>query len=186
MSDPPRPGRRLPVLAVAAGAVVLVAAIVFALNRSNSGGSAGVTTPAAFDLPRLDGPGRVALATFRGKPVVVDLFASWCTACETELPAFAHVAGELRGQVAFVGVDSLDAGDGLGMANRFGLAAAGFVLAHDVGPSPSGGLHDALGAPGMPATAFYDAQGHLVFRAVAAMPEATLRSELKRLYGIGV
>jgi uncharacterized SAM-dependent methyltransferase len=72
------------------------------------------------------------------------------------------------------------------MARHYGLAAAGFVLAHDVGPRPTAGLHNALGAPGMPATAFYDAQGRLVFRAIAAMPEATLRAELDRLYGLTV
>jgi thiol-disulfide isomerase/thioredoxin len=170
----------------AGGAVVLVGAIVFAIAHSNSAGTAGVTKPTAFDLPKLDGPGRVQLVAFRGKPVVVDLFASWCTACQTELPAFAKVATQLRGRVAFVGVDSLDTGDGLGMARHYGLSAAGFVLAHDVGPYPAAGLHNALGAPGMPATAFYDAQGRLVFKAIAAMPEATLRTELDRLYGLAV
>jgi thiol-disulfide isomerase/thioredoxin len=183
---PGRSPRRLAIAAFVIGAVVLAGSIAFAIGASNSGGAAGVTKPTAFDLPMLHGPGRVQLAAFRGKPVVVDLFASWCAACETELPGFAKVAAELRGQVAFVGVDSLDTGDGLGMANRYGLPAAGFILAHDVGPYPSAGFHNALGAPGMPATAFYDAQGRLVFRAIASMPEATLRAELNRLYGLNV
>jgi thiol-disulfide isomerase/thioredoxin len=171
---------------LAIGACLLVAAIAVALAASNKSGAAGVTSPTAFDLPRLDGPGRVQLSTFRGRPVVVNFYASWCPNCREELPGMAKVAKELNGRVAFVAVDSEDTGDGLGMARQYRLAESGFVLAHDVGGHPASGLHDALHALGMPATAFYDTDGHLVFRAIAAMPEATLRAKLRELYGVSV
>jgi thiol-disulfide isomerase/thioredoxin len=173
-------------LALALGAAALAAAITFALVASNGGGPVGVTKPTAFDLPRLDGPGRVQLAAFRGEPVVVNLYASWCPSCRSELPGLAKVAAELRGKVAFIAVDSEDTGDGLGMAHQYGLTASGFVLAHDVGGHPATGLHDALRAPGMPTTVFYDRDGKVVLRAISALPEATLRAELRRLYGVRV
>ncbi|HWW53128.1 MAG TPA: TlpA disulfide reductase family protein [Acidimicrobiales bacterium] len=188
-SEPPaleqaKKRRVLPAL-VGAVAVVVLAVVVVSVSAGTSSGR-GVTDPARFDLPGLGGSPRVQLAAYRGKPVVVDLFASWCAACRTELPGMARVAKELQGTVTFIAVDSDDSGRGAGMARDYGLAAAGFVLATDVGGSQGSGLHDALGAPGMPATAFYDASGHVVFKAIEAIPEDTLRRELNRLYGLHV
>jgi thiol-disulfide isomerase/thioredoxin len=187
VTDPIRPHKGWRVLGLVAGVAALVTAIVVALNASNTAsGAGGVSNPTAFDLPRLDGTGRVQLVAYRGRPVVVNLFASWCPSCQQEMPGFASVAKALSGRVAFIGVDSEDTGDGLGLARRFGYPTSGIVLAHDIGGPTGTGLHDALRAPGMPATAFYDANGHLVFKAIAAMPEATLRAELRRLYGVNV
>jgi thiol-disulfide isomerase/thioredoxin len=185
------------VLGAGVAIVAVVAAVAFATGGSNggSGGSAGSggvsgaqgagsTVATAFDLPVLGGPGRVRLADYRGKPVVVDLFASWCTACRSELPAFTTVARQLSGRVTFIAVDSLDdAPDGLAMARQYHLADSGFILAKDIGAG-GGGLHDALRAPGMPATAFYDATGRLLYRAPAELSQSILRSKLQQLYGI--
>ena len=194
--------RLLPVTALA-GVVALAVAAVLVVAGGGGGGSGGgggiggsgdrgstgttgsSTDPAAFDLPRLDGPGRVQLAGFRGTPVVVNLFASWCDACRLELPGFARAARQLQGKVAFVGVDSLETGDGRAMASEFDLAASGFTLAKDAGAMGSG-FHDALGATGMPVTAFYDASGRLVERRIGAMPEPLLRQTLRKLYQVEV
>ncbi|MEO8227365.1 MAG: TlpA disulfide reductase family protein [Gemmatimonadota bacterium] len=40
----------------------------------------------AIDLPALDG-GRIRLADYRGQPVVVTFWASWCPSCRVEFPA---------------------------------------------------------------------------------------------------
>ena len=44
------------------------------------------TTADAWDLPQLDGDGRVRLADFRGKPTIAAFFANWCEVCEREIP----------------------------------------------------------------------------------------------------
>lgn len=161
--------------------VVAVAAVA-----ASGGGGTGTTQPSGFDLPALAGDGRVRLADFRGKPVVVNFFASWCDACEFELPAFASAAEQLGDEVVFVGVNSLETGDGMGMAREFGLEEAGFVLAKDIGGRQASGLHDALGGRGMPVTAFYDARGRLVDFAGGALPEEALRRKLRQLYDVEV
>lgn len=165
-------------------AIVVAVALVGSAGGGGSGGSS--TKPAAFDLPRLEGEGRVRLADFRGRPLVVNFFASWCTACEFELPGFSKVAESLKGQVAFVGVNSEETGNGKGMASHFRLAESGFVLARDVGGIAGSGLHDALQGQGMPITAFYDGDGRLVDVARGALPEEALRSRLHQLYGVAV
>ena len=66
---------------------------------------AGTTAP-TFSLPALQGSSPVSLSTFRGKPVIVNFFASWCRDCRAELDAVARVAQATSGQVTVIGVDS--------------------------------------------------------------------------------
>jgi cytochrome c biogenesis protein CcmG/thiol:disulfide interchange protein DsbE len=49
----------------------------------------------AFETFDLDGH-RVALADERGKPVLVNFWASWCTPCRAEFPRLRAVAGDVR------------------------------------------------------------------------------------------
>jgi len=144
-------------IGLVSGALAIIAVVVV-LAVSGSGGGTGVTNPARFDLPRIEGSGRVKLAQFRGRPVVVNFFASWCSACDSELPGFSKVSKELRGKIQFVG---------------------------DIKGSQKSGLHDALGGGNsMPLTAFYDAHGKLLAVDRAALPESALRARLHDLYGV--
>jgi thiol-disulfide isomerase/thioredoxin len=64
----------------------------------------GLSEPAAYDwtLERLDG-GRVSFGEYRGKPVVLNVWATWCGPCVRELPSIARLARSPRlPQVAFV------------------------------------------------------------------------------------
>jgi cytochrome c biogenesis protein CcmG/thiol:disulfide interchange protein DsbE len=194
---PPSAGaRRLRLIApLIAVAVALVAALLIA--RAGSGGSSGTTAthnpgtevrvsiePDRWELPRLDGPGLVRLGDFKGKPVVVNFFASWCGPCRAELPVLSAMATQLGDRVRFVGVDSEESGDGLGMARQFGIQA--WPLAQDVGGRSNSGLHDRLGAMGMPVTAFYDAQGKLLGVKLGSFVHDSLRDRLNQLYGLGI
>jgi len=153
------------------------------LAGGGSGGGSGVSDPAAFDLPAIEGDARVRLADFRGKPVVVNFFASWCTACDFELPGFARVSDDLRDQVTFVGVAALETGDPMTMPERHGITW--WPLARDIG-SRGNDLHAALGGRGMPITAYYDDTGNLLHVDTGALDEATLRERITSLYQIEV
>jgi len=167
---------------VGVGLAVVVIVAVLAMTNDGGGGP-GVTKPASFDLPALTDGGRVRLADFRGRPVVVNFFASWCSSCDFELPGFAKVSGELKDKVTFVGVDALETGDPLYMPKRHNIQW--WPLASDIGGANHSGLHDALGGgTGMPVTAFYDADGKVLAVERQALPESSLRSELHRLYGL--
>ncbi len=163
----------------AVGVAVLIGLVVVA--GGGSGGGSGVSGPAAFDLPAIQGEARIRLVDFEGGPVVVNFFASWCTACDFELPGFARVSDELRGEVTFIGVNALETGDPLDMPERHGITW--WPLARDIG-SRGNDLHAALGGRGMPITAFYDAQGALLHVDPGALDEATLRDRIATLYGL--
>ncbi len=175
--------------AVVALAVAAVFGVFLALSRGGAdgatatGGSATTSTdPTSFQLPRLNGTGDLTLASFRGKPTVVNFFASWCTACRGELPGFARVSRSLEGRVNFVGVNSLETGDGLAMAKEFGIDW--WPIGKDVDGQKASGLHDALGGQGMPITAFYDAAGKLVYVSPGGLPESGLRAALLQYLGV--
>ncbi len=169
-------------LAVAAVALALLTGLGILAFRASP--RAGSSSPTAFDLPALSGPGRVRLAAYRGEPVVVTMYASWCAACIDELPGFARAAGRLRGKVQFIAVDSQETGDGAAFAGRFHLGASGFALARDIGQSSTGGLFKAYAARGLPATVFYSPAGTIVWKALEAVPEDILQQQLHRWYGV--
>ena len=64
------------------------------------------TVAPEFSLPDLHGGNPVSLSAYRGKPVIVNFFASWCPDCRQELGAMATIARTNKGQLAVVGVDS--------------------------------------------------------------------------------
>jgi thiol-disulfide isomerase/thioredoxin len=170
--------------AIVLAGLAVVAAVGFLAFRGDDDSGRYSTDPAAWELPRIDGSGSVRLADFAGRPVVVNFFASWCTACDAELPGFAAASAQLRGQVSFVGVNALDTGDRLYMPRRHGITW--WPLARDVGEANGSGLHNALsgGLDAMPITAWYDASGHLLHVDRGALPESALRARLAELYGI--
>lgn len=122
----------------------------------------GDTTQEAWDLPELDGDGRIALADFEGKPTVVAFFASWCEVCEDEIPNLLALSDQIGDEVNFVGINSQDNGRGIGDANKWGIAGR-WPLAKDIGNGNGSGLSSgAFSMRGMPLNLIYDGAGNLV------------------------
>jgi cytochrome c biogenesis protein CcmG/thiol:disulfide interchange protein DsbE len=186
---PPLGGRRLALLLGLLGFAVVAVIAGVAMSSSSDEtrpGPSNVTDPAKFDLPTIDGTGRVRLADFKGKPLVVNFFASWCGPCQKELPDFAVAARKLAGKVAFMAVDSkeISTSAGIALARNTGLAEAGITLARDVGTGGSA-LHDSYEVRNaMPVNAFYDARGKLLYVAPGQLTPEKLNTQLQQLFGI--
>jgi thiol-disulfide isomerase/thioredoxin len=111
-------------------------------------------------------------------PVVLTFFASWCTPCQTELPAIARIAAQetsAGGRIHFVGIDGNDdPSSGLAFARRSGVT-------FPAGSDPTEDVARALGLPGLPDTVFVDRSGHVVNVVEGPISEATLRTWIARL-----
>ena len=71
-----------------------------------------------FDLPVLDG-GRHTLEDFRGRPVLLSVWASWCAPCRYELPQFQQARSELAGTYPDAVFLTINVGDGGARAKGF-------------------------------------------------------------------
>src|SRR5215510_13791268 len=86
----------------------LLALLVWKVTHEEDAAKVGDAAP-AFDLSRLDAPGKLALASYRGKVVVLNFWASWCAPCKQEAPRLEAAWNRYRQQgVVVVGVDAQD------------------------------------------------------------------------------
>ena len=182
-----RAERRRTILTAAILGVIGVGliAIVIASFSGGSDAPTGVTERTAWDLPELDGDGRIALADFEGTPTVAAFFAAWCAVCVDELPQFAAVSDLVGDQVDFVGIDTMDNGTGLGLAQRTGIAER-WPLARDIGGIDGRGLATAFGAQGSPMTVIYSADGEPLDIIRGGISGQALIDRLVNLFGIDV
>jgi cytochrome c biogenesis protein CcmG, thiol:disulfide interchange protein DsbE len=108
-------------------AVAIVAAMLGLLGwKVLKGGEdvSNVGEPApAFTLDTLAGDGELSLAEYRGKPLVVNFFASWCLPCKDEAPILQKTWEEHRGNgLVVLGIDARDfRQDGRRFVDRHGL-----------------------------------------------------------------
>lgn len=123
---------------------------------------------------QLDGS-EVALRSLAGRPLVVNLWATWCPPCRREMPAM-QAAQAANPDIGFVFVNQRESAV---VVRRF-LATQQLQL-ENVVIDPAGQLAARTGAAGYPTTLFYDANGKLQLRHVGELSEATLRDKLQTL-----
>jgi thiol-disulfide isomerase/thioredoxin len=129
----------------------------------------------AVELKTLTGESTNLASLSHGKPMVVNLWATWCPPCRREMPVLAE-AQQREAGVTFVFVSQ---GDDTAKVQRY-LSSSQLKLENvliDVGSE----LGRAIGSTAMPTSLFYDANGHLVNSHVGALSSATLADKLVAL-----
>lgn len=127
-------------------------------------------------LPSLGDPTQnVTLAQFGSAPVVINFWASWCPPCRKEMPALATAARQLKGRVAFVGVDTSDD------RNAAVAFAAYSQVGYPLGFDPQATVSRNYGVFGLPTT-YFVAGGKIVGRETGGMSQARLHQLLDQNY----
>lgn len=128
----------------------------------------------AIALERLDGS-EVALRALSGKPMVVNLWATWCPPCRREMPALGQ-AQAAHPDVAFVFVNQAEEASTIsGYLDNEGLKLGNLLI------DPTRALARALDVKGYPTTLFYDKHGKLVARHMGELSPAQLRERMAAL-----
>src|SRR5476649_5172 len=128
----------------------------------------------ALALSAMNGEPTTLAATAHGKPVVVNLWASWCPPCRQEMPLLAD-AQRQRSDIAFIFVYQGEAAaDAAQFIGQHGMANVLF--------DPHAELGRAVGSSAMPTTLFYDAGGKLADMHIGVLSAATLASKLATLH----
>jgi cytochrome c biogenesis protein CcmG/thiol:disulfide interchange protein DsbE len=119
------------------------------------------------------------ISSLHGYPVVVNAWASWCGPCREEFPLFQQASAKLGKRVGFLGVDSQDASDA---AKQF---LSEFPVPYPSYQDPDQKIAESFDARfGLPATAFYDANGQLVYTKQGPYTSlADLEADIKRYGG---
>lgn len=170
-----RPRRDLALrVAVSCAVIVLLTAGSCGGGTGSSGATGDLLPASPTALPTYSASEfNQLMAQLRGKPVVVNVWASWCGPCIFEAPQLAVVAATYEGQVQFVGVDIQDE---LKPARAF-ITKFGWTY-----PSvfdPQGAIRDSFGLLGVPHTLFFDATGARTFVWSGPVTQAILVNGIK-------
>jgi len=120
---------------------------------------AGKPAP-AFTIKRLDQEGIVSLEQFKGRPIVINFWATWCGPCKYEQPVL-DLASETYKDVAFIGIVFEDTEDN----TRRYLRETGTPYIHLYDPKSTVAVD--YGVSGVPETYFINRQGIIVKKSIA-------------------
>ena len=136
----------------------------------------GVVAP-PFDLAALRGSGRVRLADYAGRPVVLTFWASWCIECHTEFPRLNTLTRQHRGtDLAIVGITYRDL---TGDARRFAKdQKATFTLAQGGEDDP---VANDYGIRAIPQLYFIDREGVIRERMFGAPTNAAMNAAVAEI-----
>ena len=127
-----------------------------------------------FHLKTLEGQ-PVALDTFRGKPLVINFFASWCDPCREEMPLINELAA--RGVRDGYRVLGIAVEDGRAAVTQYAREAR---LTFPIALDSSSAAKRAYGIFGPPATFFIDAQGTIRDAVIGPITAERARLAVKR------
>ena len=172
-------------LLLAAGFIAFIAVSYAAYNylkdNSDAGdngtsGSSEQTQAADFTVFAADGT-QVKLSDMKGKPVVLNFWASWCPPCREEMPAFETVFKKEGVEISFIMVNLTDGADETKESaekyikeNKFT-----FPIYFDLQAEAS----DAYSIRYVPTTYFIDREGRIVSTIIGGMNEETLKKNIE-------
>jgi cytochrome c biogenesis protein CcmG/thiol:disulfide interchange protein DsbE len=140
-------------------------------------GAPEIGSPAPdFTLPALDGGSDVRLSDFRGRPVIVNFWASWCNPCRQEFPLLQQALRDHRNdRLAVIGVTFRDIPDD----SRHFVSKMKATWTQAVDDNHS--VAKAFGVRSIPLTFLVRADGTIAARVFGFTSEAALAAPLAKL-----
>lgn len=127
-----------------------------------------------FTIPMLSGES-FSLSEQRGKPVVVNFWATWCPPCRAEIPFFQAAARKYNGQVTVIGVDD---GEPLSLVASF---VNEMGMTYPVPLDEDSAVSRAYRVNSLPTTFFIDAQGIIRNIHIGIINQAVLEENIAQL-----
>lgn len=143
---------------------------------TGASGAAQINRPAAdFTLPLFSG-GNITLSSLKGKPVVLNFWASWCPPCREEALTLEETWQVYQDRdVTFIGIDIQDReADARAYIEEFGIT-------YPNGPDIGGKITINYGVAGIPVTFFVNREGRIVSRWVGAISEGLLKARIEEI-----
>src|SRR5699024_9206647 len=153
------------------------------MGWGGAGGALVLLHEAAPSLPALElstiDSEPVSLTSFVGKPVVVNLWATWCPPCRREMPVFVQAQADYPD----VAVVMINQGESVQAITAF-LTSRGVGLEHAL-VDPSSAMMLERGSRGLPTTLFLDAEGKMVDAHMGEITMPSLKNTLKNRFRLG-
>jgi cytochrome c biogenesis protein CcmG/thiol:disulfide interchange protein DsbE len=156
------------------GVLAVVGLLVFGLlSKGSSGLEVGDPVPVE-PLPRLEGSGSASLADYRGKWVLVNIWASWCLPCRAEAPALQSFQQRYGGPgFTVLGIDTRDLSvDGRDFVERYAMT---YPQLRD---GDGDAADDDYGTTGVPESYLVDPKGKVRVHAIGPVDEEYLSKEV--------
>jgi thiol-disulfide isomerase/thioredoxin len=131
-----------------------------------------------FSLPTIDGK-TIRLSDFKGRPVIVDFWASWCGPCKMEIPSLDKVAQQYAGQgLTVVGISEDDSPKDVRSFLASGSVAMDYPVVMD-----ENRLESTWGVPfGLPTTFFIRRDGTVADRVMGFEDYSEIERHVKDLF----
>lgn len=117
----------------------------------------------------------IALRDYRGKPVVLNFWATWCPPCRAEMPLLQQYYTKHQGEYNMVAVNDAEPKE---QVQAF-IQQQGFTFTVALDPQQS--IVAKYRIQGFPTTFFIDAEGVIRYMHVGMLDEATLQAGLKSI-----
>jgi len=131
-------------------------------------------------LQGLNGPAR-KLSSYRGRPLIINVWASWCGPCRQEMASLERLAwSDVGTQFAVIGIST---DDDIEQARAF-LGVANATLNHYLDRRLE--MENMLGAAYLPLTVLVDAQGRVVEKVVGAREwdSPQTQAQIRKAFGL--
>ncbi len=148
------------------------------VRNATAGGSERLNLKPAKDFTASlysGGRGSFTLSRQKGKPVVLNFWASWCAPCRSEFPVIQAAADKYAGQVVFFGADIQDTEK----------EAKAFLQEQQTtfmtGPDATGSIAVDYGLVGLPVTFFITPDGHIYKQWIGEIDEQRMDTFIQEL-----